>query len=173
MVLGIVAAVTVLADLFGSGSISWSRYSVLSLALLWLVCGLPMVLGRWPWLLFAALVPSAVLGLFLFDVLDGSLDWFLDLGLPVAVLAAGCTAAVVGLSKALSRRGLNLVGIVFAAAALFCLGLEFVLDFRSGDPLRLGWSVVVALSLLPAGGFLFYAHYRLLRGATLSTLFRL
>lgn len=170
--LGIALAVTLLADLFANRAITWSRYSSVVLAGVWLASALPVILRRHLWLLFAALAPSLVLLVFLMDVLDGRADWFLGYGLPIALGTEAAAAAAGALVGAQRRRGVNAVAVFLCGAAGLCFVVETTVDLNRSGALSWDWSAVAAFALLPTAALLFYLHYRVLDRASLRKLFR-
>lgn len=170
---GIALVVTVLTDLFVGGGFSWSLYSSVGIAALWLFSAMPLILRRRLWILFAVLAPSTVLLVFLLDVFDGKIQWFLGYGLPIVLALAGCAAAAGAVIAAFKRHGLNTVAVILSAVALFCCALELIIDLNLTGSLRFDWSVVSALALIPTAALLFYLHYRIVHQASLRKLFRL
>lgn len=169
----IASFVTVMVDLFLSRRLSWSVWPALSLALVWLVVCIPLILAKHPWLVFSVLGPSILLFVFLLDILDGRLSWFLPLGMPIVlVVEAGALASAV-LIAATKQKGANVLGIVIAAVAFVCVGIEVALNLNYLHRFMLSWSAVVGIACLPVSGFLFYMHYRIVKRASLRKLFHL
>jgi hypothetical protein len=170
---GIALAVTLLVDLFVEHGFGWSRYSSVGIVAAWLISAMPLILRGKPWILFAVLAPSLLLLVFLLDVFDGRIGWFLYFGMPITLLLEACVAAAGAIGAALRRKGLNLVAVALTGIAAFCVGLEGILDLNFQKNLAFDWSVVVAFALVPSAGLLFYLHYRIVHRASLRKLFRL
>jgi hypothetical protein len=170
---GIALIVTILANLFLNKSFSWSRYSAVVIIGAWLASAMPLILLRKPWRLFAVLAPSLVVLVFALDAFNGRLEWFLGYGLPITLLLAGTMAGTGAILAGIHRRGLNTISIILCAIALFCTGLEVVIDLNRHGRLSLDWSVVVAFALVPTAVILFYLHHRIVNKASLKKLFRL
>ena len=170
---GIALGVTILADLFTSGGFSWSLYSSVGIVALWLFSAMPLILRRYPWVLFAVLAPSLVLLVFLLDIFDGRLGWFLGYGLPIVLALEACVAAGGAVIASFRRHGLNAVAVVLSTIALFCLFLELIIDLNQLGRPSMDWSVVTAFALVPTAALLFYLHYRIVHQASLRKLFRL
>jgi hypothetical protein len=165
--------VTVLVDLFVEHGITWSRYSSVGIAIAYCLLACPLLLLRRPLLLLATLGPGLLALIFLLDAVDGRISWFLGYGLPITALLEADTAAV-ALIIALQRRfGLNVVAIILGGVAVFCFGVESVLDLNQLGRLAPSWSVVVAFALVPTAVLLMYLHYRIVHRASLRKLFRL
>ncbi|WP_304221402.1 DUF6320 domain-containing protein [Gracilinema caldarium] len=170
---GIALVVTILANLFAEHRLSWSLYAGVGILMLWLIISIPLILKKYPWIIFAILGPSIPLLIFVLDVLDGRITWFLGYGLPITLLveiSVTLGALFIGISR---RKGLNVFAILLLAASFLCLGLEFVIDLNVQHRLSLDWSVIVAFVCVPMAGLLFYLHYRIMKKASLRKLFRI
>ena len=170
---GIALVVTILANLFLNKTFSWSRYSAVVIIGAWLASAMPLILVRKPWLLFAVLSPSLMILVFALDVFNGHLEWFFGYGLPITVLLAGTMAGMGAILASIQRRGLNTISIILCAIAIFCVGLEVIIDLNRYGQLSFDWSVVVAFALVPTAIILFYLHHRIVNKASLKKLFRL
>lgn len=170
---GIAFSVSILADLFTSHSLSWSLYSSAGIIAAWLFSAMPILLHRKPWVLFVVLAPSLVLLLFLLDVFNGRLDWFLGYGLPIVLSLESCTLVSGVLITIQKRHGLNTVAVILAAVAVFCFLLEYIIDWNLSRNFSPDWSVIVNFTLIPTAALLFYLHYRIMHRASLRKLFRL
>lgn len=171
--LGIILIVTLGIDFLFSRGISWSRYTSLSLAALWLLSAGPFLLWGRPALAFSVLGPSLIFLVFLWSFFTGSTGWFLDLGFPITL---ACEIALVGSYEIISRqkrKGLNSVGVVLAAAVFLCTVIDGSVGFLLHGRIRLSWSIVVSISAIPVAGLFFYLHYRVTNRASLRKLFRL
>jgi hypothetical protein len=170
---GIALVVTILANLFLNKTLSWSRYAAVVIIGAWLASAMPLILVRRPWLLFAVLAPSLVVLVFAMDAFNGRLEWFLGYGLPITLLLAGTLAGMGAILAGIHRRGLNTLSIILCAIAIFCAGLEVIIDLNRYGHLSFDWSVVVAFALVPTAVILFYLHHRIVNKASLKKLFRL
>ncbi len=165
--------VTAAVDLFDGGGFSWSLYPLLSLAFLWLSVCIPLILAGHPWLVFAVLGPSFLLFVFLLDLFDGTIGWFLLMGMPVVLVVEAAIVVSAVLIAASKQKGANVLAIVIAAAAFVCAGIETIINLNILHRFTLTWSAVVGISCLPVSGFLFYMHYRIVKRASLRKLFHL
>lgn len=165
--------ITLLSDVLINLGLTWSRYS--SPAIVWgfLLAGMPILLKRHPWILFSILAPTLPLTLFLLDAMNGRLEWFLPWAMPISLWFVACAAGSIGIVAAIRKRGLNVIAVALLFIALYCLGLEAVINLNTGSRPLFVWSVIVALASIPAAGMLFYLHYRIVRQASLKKLFRL
>ncbi|HKL86952.1 MAG TPA: hypothetical protein VJ861_11530 [Treponemataceae bacterium] len=170
---GIIFLVTLSSDILFHHAITWSRFTSLSIILLWLLTALPFALWNRPWILFSVLAPSAILCVFLWGIFAGNLSWFLPLGLPLVLLVEGLIAGAVPLIAIQKNRGLNTIAVLLIALALLCAGIDIFVRFFLYSSISLSWSLVVLLSVFPVAGFFFYLHYRIMNRASLRKLFRL
>lgn len=164
--------IAALIDLFVHRAFTWSRFSTVGIALAWLCVAMPMILHGRQWLVYAVLAPSGTLAVFLFTVFAGAPMAFVRYGLPISLAVCGIAAAFMGITTAFRRTGLNALAVFLCGVAIFCFIIEAVVDLNAGR-LAPGWSVVVAIALVPAAGLLFYLHYRVVDQASLRKLFRL
>jgi predicted nucleic acid-binding Zn ribbon protein len=170
----LIAAIVVLAiNALVDGRLTWSLYPLASFAYLWLAVGIPVILSGRPWLIFSVIGPSSLAFLLALDAIDGSLEWFPTLGLPLALILEGIVVGCGALSAASKRKGINIIAIVLAGVVLACVGLETVLNLNFQRRLFLSWSAIVMIAGLPSAGFLFYVHYRIVNRASLRKLFHL
>lgn len=173
IIFGSALFITLLIDVLTNAAITWSRYTSVSIVWAFLLFGMPALIKKHPWILFAILAPSLMLLLFLLDVMNGHISWFLFWGLPLSGWLIACIAGCTGIILGIKKRGLNVVAVVMLFCALFCLGLDILINFNLRKLVFLVWSPIVALSALPAAGMLFYLHFRIVRQASLKKLFRL
>jgi hypothetical protein len=165
--------VTCLIDVFMNKAFTWSLHSSLGIVSAWMVFAMPLILFGYPWILYAVLAPFLVLSVFLFTVFTGSMGTFLRYGLPISLAFDGIAAGLMAIVSAFKRRGLNAMAVFLCGIVVFCFVVEFIVDLNAGKTLAPGWSVIVAIALIPAAGFLFYLHYRIVDQASLRKLFRL
>ncbi len=170
---GLASVALFLVDLLTDARLGWSPYAVASVLLGWAVSVTPLALYGKPRATVAVIGVAVLAFMVVIDGFDGSTDWSLSLGVPIAAasfMAAGATAAAMA-----SRRvkGINLLGIAALGLAGFLVALEALIRLALGTGTRPYWSLVAALALVPVAVFLFYLHGRVLRGADLRKIFRL
>jgi len=165
--------VTCLIDLFTNKAFTWSLHSSLGIVSAWMACAMPLILFGYPWILYAVLAPFLVISVFLFTVFSGSIGSFLRFGLPISLAFDGIVAAMIAVVAGFKRRGLNAMAVFLCGIVLFCFIVELTVDLNVGKTLVPDWSVILAIALVPAAGFLFYLHYRIVDQASLRKLFRL
>jgi len=138
-----------------------------------MLLAMPLILHGYRWILYAVLAPYLALAIFLYAVFIGDLVAFLRYGLPIAFVIDALAAGILGIVAAFKRKGLNAMAVVLCGIAALCLLIESVVDLNVDRALTPGWSVIVAIALVPSAGLLFYLHYRVVDQASLRKLFRL
>ena len=158
--------------LWTGGSLTWGGYALASLGLAWASLTVALLLARWPWIVVVGNYLLVVGFLAVIDALDGSLDWFLPLGLPIAT--AGFVVPIVSIILWMfwTDHGANHLAVLLDLIAALCLGLDLVTSSQLGRP-GLSWSLVVVAVLVPLSGFFFLYHYVLRKVARLRRLFHL
>jgi hypothetical protein len=173
VVLGITSVTVVLINFLVVRRISWSLYPLASFMFIWALATAFLILSQKPRLqiLLIALAPPAFLLVLGFII--GKDAWAWRLALPICLLAEGIAAIISLLARNTRRKGLNILAFVFSGSAIFCLGIELFIDIFIGNPMRLSWSIVTALALLPIAIFLLYIHHRVAKSTNLRRLFKL
>jgi hypothetical protein len=170
---GIIALILAIIDILSSWRISWSYIPLMSMLFAWLCYSLPFFLRGHPWLIMASLAPSLLLYLFLLDIYDGAVNWFLNLGLPIAGNLFVAIALASLLSSIPKKKGINIVAFVLCGSTLLCIGIDLIIQLNFAGRFVIGWSVIVGLALLPVAGFLLYLHYRVTHKMNLRRFFHL
>ncbi len=165
--------IPILVNLFASRHLSWSLWSSVGVALFWSLSALPLLFWRKPRVLITVVLPVVLALVACFDLINGSFEWFPNLGAPLILLVSAVVGGVAAIFRVYRHRGLNVVALFVAACAVLLFGIELIVDFYLDRHLDLGWSIVTALALIPTSGFLFYLHYRIVDRASLKKLFRL
>lgn len=138
-----VSVACALLNLFFKPQRLWSLYVVGASITLWLWMVLPLLVRKtpvWVRLLLDGLAVAVYVFLISLD-LDG-MGWFLGLALPIILTG---TALALALSFWLKGRSLlTTLTVLLGAAGLYCLAIEFFVDFYLTALWRPGWSVVAA-----------------------------
>jgi hypothetical protein len=169
----IALAVTLLINLALTRTVSWSLYPIASLVFVWIVTASLIIFEGRPRLIYAIIGPSLILFVFCLDIFDGPLNWFLDLGLPLALVLELAVVLTTLFASLVKRKGVNLIAIILLGLDFLCLGIDGILTHRFIGTTSFGWSMVVSIALVPISAFLFYLHYRITKQASLRKLFRL
>ncbi|MDQ3290244.1 MAG: hypothetical protein M3Q05_03025, partial [Bacteroidota bacterium] len=96
-----------------------------------------------------------------------------DLGIPL-LFAANTVTSIFILAIQVSRhKGVNLVAYGFLAIAILCILIEIILDWYLKHSLRLVWSMIVGVCILPVCVVLLLMHFRYKRGRDLQKTFHI
>jgi len=165
--------VSVIVDLFINKQLSWSKYPIaIGLACL-INISLIIFAQKRLFLLLSGSFISASLLLLSLDLFDRHLGWGIELGIPlifVTYLAGYFFSILIRKSR---QKGLNRIAYFLIAAGMLCLCIEGILSLYTDQLLRLQWSLIVLVSVLPVSGILFYIHYRLKRATNLKKFFHI
>ena len=147
--------VLVVSDLLANRSVTWSMYALPGVLLAWWALVSVVWFYRKPWLVLLTQFGGLVLGLAWIDLVDGVLDWFLVLGLPVPTIALGY-----GLLLWLFRRVVGLDWVTWLGVAVVLLipvfvGLDLLIGGYLGD-VGPTWSLVLTTVLVPVAGLIAY-----------------
>lgn len=140
--------------------ITWSIYPVTGAGVIWLLITLVVAVARRPIFVIVGQAVATAGFLFLIDIFDGRLHWFVPLALPIVAVVTGASV-VVWLVARLSRHA----PILIAAAVLFGCGagsvaVDLLVSAYLGAP-GMSWSFVVLGATVPLMVFLLYFHFRL------------
>jgi hypothetical protein len=152
------------------GSITWSGHALGSIALAWAISTVILVIFRPPWLVVLCIYPPVVGFLALVDLLVGSLDWFLPVGLPIATVMFLPFEVATVIWTTWKDRGANQLAVLLAMLGPACLAMDLAISRYVGLP-GPTWSWVVVGVLVPLAGFLFVYHYVLHRVLKLDRIF--
>lgn len=150
------ALVVFAADFATDLSVSWSRYPVLSVALLWVSSVLLVFCSRPVWVFLPAEI--AVVGLFLFglDRLTPGTPWFVPLAVPLILLTGTILALVMAVVRRQRRSPFAAIATVLLASGVFAVGLDLFLNRYFDQRWSIGWSAVVFACLLPVIALLLF-----------------
>jgi len=165
---GIVLTINLLKE----GTISWGGYPLIAIGSVWLISTLILLLFKQLILIMTGLVVSLTGALVLIDLMNGKLEWFLVLGLPIVSMTAFVAAVVALLVKYLRNPGANLAAFITFLIGVFCLGLDLLISGYRGK-VYISWSAIVMVSLYPLALFFLYYHYRLRKRFDLKKIFHL
>lgn len=157
------AAVDLIVDYAGNGSLGWSRIGLASSVAGWLLIGFPMLSYRRPALFLTVMGATTLAFLWVLDELTGASGWFLRLALPIslAVMASGALSTL--LCARARRRGPNVAAFILIGCTLACLCVEAILSLDASGTLTIAWSGIVAVTALPLALLLLGLQRRLRR----------
>lgn len=161
------ALVCVTVDGLMHGGLTWSRPTLAGLAVAWGVLTLMVRFARRPIVLVLGQAVASTGFLVVLDSLDGRLDWFVGLGLPIVGVVTAALGTV-WLGARLSRRpGTIIAPVLLAAGAAACVGIDLLVSGRAGAA-RMSWSLVVLAAVAGPVVLLLYVHVRVARRVDLA-----
>jgi hypothetical protein len=164
---------TLVIDLVGCHTITWSRYPVTVGLVLFTNITLNTFLHKKIILFTVASFLSIAALLILLDIYTGGTGWELKTGLPV-LLAAYVTIIVLNfMIRKSKQKGLNIIAYSLIATGLLCISTEGIISLYSGNTLNFGWSLIVMVSVAFISMLLLYIHYQLKKATDLKRFFHI
>ncbi|SHK02639.1 DUF6320 domain-containing protein [Paramaledivibacter caminithermalis] len=143
------------------GKLTWSKYSVVSIVASWIyLFFLFRFIPRFRISVIGISI-TTIIFLYILDILNGRLDWFILIGLPCTIMGALTTIIFAYLFKKSKRKGLNIVSYILMGLTLYCIVIEVFISLHIRHFVTLYWSIIVALALLPISILFLYLHYGL------------
>jgi hypothetical protein len=155
--LAVTGAVVVLAVDFASDmSISWARYPLIFIALLWLSVFMAVFFSHRAWVYLPAQIAAVCLVLFSLDLFTPGPAWFVPLALPVTLLTVTILALTLVTARKLVLSPFNSVIAAMVASGVLAAGLELLINSYFAHRWFLSWSAVTFGCMLLLVLLLFY-----------------
>lgn len=138
------ALVCFLLNYFVFVQTSWSVYVIGFCAILWLML-LPLFFPDKLSVLMCLFINGISIAAYLAVIskLHPGQGWYLDIGLPVTILAT-CLVIIYALFTARKKRSyISRSALILGILAVLCVSLELMIDSHFSKPLALSWSAVV------------------------------
>jgi len=165
--------ITLIINLVHSRALTWSLFSISSIALVWILVTLFFFLIKHPFYLTLLLLISLSGYLIIIDLLTKPLNWSLIYGLPISISLIVIFSMVVIAIKIAKQKGFNVLAIVLFGLSIYSICIELSLNHpRDISPL-LSWSIIVVASILPICIILVFFHYRMKKGTDLKKYFHI
>ncbi len=150
-------------------TITWAKFPMISLMLVWLLCTFPLVFPKRPVIMILGIALSLLGFLVLVDYFsDGTINWFITLALPIIPLVLVLSIGVVIPSIYVKKKGMNIAAFILFAVGLLNLGLDLIIS-SSHNHITVTWSLFVLVPTFIIGGFLMYMHYRFTKDTDFKT----
>lgn len=160
IIMGAAALIILVSDYAGERQLEWSAIPVGCLVYLWLILTFIHFFGQNHLYIMSFFNYLSTLGLlFLIDYMDGEHNWAFALGIPIATVASLSFIAGTATLRQCKIPGLQLLGHWFVILAIVPLVLESIISLYAGN-FHLSWSLIAAISLIPAALLFYYLHYR-------------
>jgi hypothetical protein len=163
----LIAIVCVMVDLVYYGSVSWSLYVALSLALSWITVLFPLLAASMHPVMLVLLDACALLAfLYVLNESDPSSDWYLRLAMPQVMLFGMLGLLNVFLWRSSFVHGWQKISVVVVSIGVAMMGLETLLDLFNDMAVTLDWSWFVIIPAFAVGLIFFILERkRLLKDA--------
>ena len=156
-------------DLIIAETISWARFPMTVLVLVWLLCTFPLIFAKRPVIVTIGIAISLIGFLVLVDYFDNwNIDWFYQLALPIIALVLILSVGVVIASFKVKQKGMNIAAFILFAIGALNLVLEIIITWETQSKVKVSWSLFVLVSTYIVGGFLMYLHYRFTKDTDLK-----
>ncbi|MBN2735761.1 MAG: hypothetical protein JXR70_02190 [Spirochaetales bacterium] len=168
------ALVVFFTDLVTGLNITWARYPILALLMVWGLASFPILFYKIPVILVFSEV--IVLNIFLWAIdffIDGAADWYFLIALPILILATLVVGSVVLASVLSQKKGANIAGFCLIGIGFLGLGLDMIIESGLYNRFQTTWSVYVLIPSLSLAAVLLYFHYRILSLTDVSKRFHL
>jgi hypothetical protein len=150
---------------------TWSLFADTSIMASWLILTLSLLAFRRYYIILPGFLITILTMLFLFDVFSPPVNWFFELGLPIALTLFIAVTIVLILWKFAHFKGFNVLAFAFIILSGFCVISEVFIDKFMFKVVDIRWSAIVAVSILPIALILLFAHYRMRKGNRLDSYF--
>jgi hypothetical protein len=162
-----------LIDLFISKQMSWSKYTVTIGLVLLINISLIIFMQKRIFLLLSGCFVSTSLLLLLLDLFSKNLGWGINLGIPIIFFVYVIVYFLSFFIRKSRQKGINIIAYSLIAAGILCLCIEGIISLQLYDLIKLQWSLIVLVTVLPVSGILLYIHYRLKRVTNLKKFFHI
>ncbi len=157
-------------DLIITETISWARFPMTTLVLVWLLCTFPLIFAKRPVIVTIGITISLIGFLVLVDYFDNwNIDWFHILALPIIALVLFLSVGVVIASFMVKQKGMNIAAFILFAVGILNLVLDLIIRSPPENKVNLTWSLFVLVPTFIVGGFLMYMHYRFTKDTDFKT----
>ena len=132
---------------------TWEGYTLVPLGAGWIYFSLLLFFIKRIKIIIIGFYINSNVFLFFIDVLNGDINWYLTIGLPILTIFSLLLVFLIIVIFRVKRKGTNIIAFILSAISLFCLGVDFIISFG------LKWSLIVTIALLPLILFFLYFHY--------------
>lgn len=165
--------VSFIIDLFVNKQITWSKYPITIGLVLLINISLIVFMQKKIFLLMAGCFVSTSLLLLVLDLFNQNLGWGLKLGIPIIFVIYLVLFFLTIFARRARQKGINIIAYSLVAAAILCMCIEGIISLQTINLLKLRWSVIVLVSVLPVSAILLYIHYRLKKVTDLKKFFHI
>lgn len=165
----IVAGVNLTIDFLINSSITWSIFPVIAVTTAALITTAAIqvrgVLKVGLILIFVLLMLLAI------DLFIEEVRFFLGISLPIMCVISLLSFGVVLVSRKSRKRGANIAGYIILATSLFTVSVDIIIQNFINHRIKVSWSLITSVSLIPIALFLLYIHFSLSKKVDLNKVF--
>jgi hypothetical protein len=166
-------AVCTIVDLLTSKGLRWSLIADVSISAAWIILTIFLFAYRRTFIITTCVMFTFLAALFFVDLVTTGLEWFFPVGLPITIAAFITAGIIIILYRAVHFKGLNIIAASLIILAGFCIITEMILDEYLNGFVKLRWSLITAISILPVALIFFFYYYRLKKGNRLDSFFHI
>ncbi|MDY3278937.1 MAG: DUF6320 domain-containing protein [Eubacteriales bacterium] len=153
------AGLCCLIDLLTGGGIHWSIYTLATLVSLFLVSAVPVLVPKYRTYSTIGIGFVVLSGYLLFiEHISGTSGWCLPVVIPSLALAAAMLTVILALWRGGRLNKVTLLGAGFAAVAVECLAIEWLLSRSLTGRMALAWSPYAVAPCLFIAVVLFFIN---------------
>ncbi|MFO8129533.1 MAG: DUF6320 domain-containing protein [Bacteroidales bacterium] len=165
--------VTLIIDLLDGNAVGWSKYTMTVCAVLFINTTLFCFCLNKPALLLLGSFASTSVLLILIDLFNGSIGWGIKLGIPILLIAYLIIYGLILMIRKAREKELNLITYSLIASGLLSICVEGMISIYNDNILKLQWSLIVLISVMPVSLILLYIQYRMKKGTDLKRFFHI
>ncbi|MFW5761145.1 MAG: DUF6320 domain-containing protein [Cyclobacteriaceae bacterium] len=166
---GIVSSL--LLNLIINKSLNWSLYVLVGGVTVFALVSIIAYVNNIILMMISSFI-VAVFALLSLDVINQTVDWSVQLGIPLLVALSLIFFLLYAIVRHIEEKGFNLIAYIFLGISVLIVAVQAIISLYKNS-LRLGWSLIVFFSILPIAVFLLYVHYKLRKGTNLKKFFHI
>jgi hypothetical protein len=166
--------VTLIINLIANKEVTWSKYVLISSLVLFSNISLFTFFRHKPFLLtIGTYIITAAMFVLLDVVSNNNAVWGTHLALPILSAFYLLLFILWWIIHVSNQHGFNILAILFIEIGLLLASAETFLSLYSMNEIRLHWSIITGVCILPIATLLFFVHYRLKAGIELKRFFHI
>ncbi|MFC1504274.1 DUF6320 domain-containing protein [Spirochaetota bacterium] len=140
-------------------TISWSSYPLTFVIYAYILISLSLLLYKnWLTIWIASFLITGV-NLFLIDIIDGKLTWYLPLALPLTAIGFVHVFVCALIYIKVKNRGVHIGAFIIILSSIVCIALDIIIKLYAGNTIIPTWSLIVFVANIPISVFLLFFHY--------------
>jgi hypothetical protein len=173
LILVSIVVVTFILDLLINKQITWSKYTITVGLVLLINISMIVFMQKHVFLLLSGCFVSTSLLLIILDKFNQNLGWGLKVGIPIIFFIYLVVYFLIFAIRKSRQKGINIIAYFLIAIGILCLCIEGYISLHTLNYIRLQWSAIVLVSVIPVSAILFFIHYRLKKVTDLKKFFNI